>query len=382
MDENKRRPILLSVGLFLAGLLILAPAAPTAATARQETIVVPDEPSCPECRIEFDLVVSIGDPTDQDVPWLCPEESWLTIDSHRRFYASGCSGQTIYVFASDGELLSQIGGPGQGPGEFQGIQRIWVDPLDNLHVFESRRHTVISPEREVTSARTIPTYARDIVFRPDGSTVQQLVSNSPALVGIPNHIVTSNGRIVRSFGVTDETYRYDTPSSASFRALAPADGDAVWSMHHVKYDIELWEPDANELVRVLTRDAEWFRTLKTDREGYLRALRRDSQGYLWTLAVMPDPAYEGTSPFGRPETAPAVALPRNWWRLRWDTWIEVIDPRAGTVVARTKRDVVNTKWLGNGLTYSYTESDDGGITLDVWSVRLVRPNQPEGGVSQ
>lgn len=329
--------------------------------------VVPSS-ACPRCTIEIEPVVILGESSGDEPLWLCVLNSRVAVDSRGRLYAIPCSRHTIHVFSPAGEYLESIGQHGEGPGEFQAIRDIWVDSRDVIHAFESRRHTAISPEGETLWARATRARPYSIAFLDGGHTVQSFLGDG-ALGRLPLHVLGPTGEVIRSFGSPVPTG--DAEQRGHFvRRLAAAGDSAVWALHTVEYRLDLWRRDGTG-VRTLTRDAAWFQELRTEESGRFRSLRRDQDGLLWTLAVMPDPDWTGPSITETPESA--LMTKKNEWDLRWDTWIEVIDPNTGAHLVTVQRDVMSEQWVGD-LIYSFREMDNGGSAIDVWRLRLVRPD--------
>ncbi|WP_146110096.1 6-bladed beta-propeller [Salinibacter sp. 10B] len=80
----------------------------------------------------------------------------LDVTSEGRMVVADRAASNIKVLRPDGTLLDTLGGPGEGPGEFQMLTRIGVDARDSLYALDLRRRriTVYAPEAPYERSRT------------------------------------------------------------------------------------------------------------------------------------------------------------------------------------------------------------------------------------
>ncbi|MCY4158784.1 MAG: 6-bladed beta-propeller [Bacteroidetes bacterium] len=89
---------------------------------------------------EFRELWSIGKNSD-DV--LFGKINSVSVDSKGRVYVSDWDHSSIYVFSEEGELITEIGRRGEGPGEFIRIGELFVGQGDSLFVHD-RQNNIVS----------------------------------------------------------------------------------------------------------------------------------------------------------------------------------------------------------------------------------------------
>lgn len=323
-----RWAVIATLGLWLAS-------APLAAFG-QQSAVIPDEPVCRTCRIELELVATLGDPHDSIGLLL---ESKLAVDSHGHFLVAPVAPPgRIALYGPDGRFQRTFGRPGCGPGEFGSwVSHLMVGPGDSLHVLEYNRHTVILPDLGgLASARQLPLAPFDISLLGDGRALMAFpLRHSPDSQTLLQVVDLKAGEIVRSFSTaqfsTAPSYRYE-----QIRVLGNPVADTVWVAQITRYQLERWTA-GGERLQVLSRRAEWYQPWRTDRldpyvdRAYPRitSLFADSVGHLWVNILVPDPSWR--PPGARGETR---VMERHG--EIYDTVLEVLDLSSGRVLARRR----------------------------------------------
>jgi hypothetical protein len=74
---------------------------------------------------------------------------------------------------------------------------------------------------------------------------------TPDRAGLPLHLISPEGQVIRSFGSISGAYRSDIPLHDR-RQLTPAGSRAVWSAWALQYVIERWS-EGGSLERTLQR---------------------------------------------------------------------------------------------------------------------------------
>ncbi len=308
----------------------------------QKSVVVHDGPTCKTCKITLVKVASLGGKTDEE--GLIGRNAMFARDSRGRFFVAptGVPGQ-VKVFAPDGRGASSFGKRGQGPGEFGEIRRLWVGPGDSIHVFDSGRHAVFSPDLVYARAHPNPGFPWDAIFLGSGESLQQVSSGARAAVGYPLHVVSASGDFQRSFGSVDRVVERDNPYGRYY-SVSASSGGRVWLTKHNAYALELWDTSGT-LVQRLIRDAEWFKpwTGRKRNGPIVFSLREDEQGRVWSLI----------------ETMAGRSL------------VEVIDPRTASVIASQELPFFTMRMVGD-LVANLREMPDGTPILEVYRLVLTQ----------
>jgi hypothetical protein len=340
----------------------------------QPSTTIPDDPSCPGCRIERTRITTLRDASGSALIG----GSWpaVTVDSRGRFYVVDLVRSTIAVFGADGRLLRTIGQSGSGPGEFRVISRLLVTPGDSLHVFDMalQRETVLSPEYATVRQRSLPGVSMPARLLSNGDLVVNLVSGAPDLAGLPLHVIDSTGTIIRSFGSDNPIYRAGFPGVLE-RSLAVDGHDRVYAARNQEYVIELWNTRTGDKVREYARDAPWFQSWVTrdplssgnpPHPGLFDGLYRSRRdGLLWVLIQVADTGFRRAIVPGKMHEL-TVADDNQFW----DTIVEVLDPIAARVLTRQRFDDMSTTMFGDHLVFTRGDGSDGQPEIRVWKLRV------------
>ncbi|NNM04938.1 MAG: hypothetical protein HKO65_07520 [Gemmatimonadetes bacterium] len=343
-----------------------------APTRAQEVVTIPDEVSCPECRIDVERMFDLGGPGDT---LNIVHANFLPMDSRGRVYY-----QSVYVpgliqaFDREGKHIHTFGREGEGPGEFRGWAALFISPGDSLFTFDSSlyRLSVFSPDFEfVRSARIDPPFRlRGGFFREDGSLLTTAIDRRATDFGRPFHIVDRDGRVRRSFGEERGVITGNVERDLA-RSVGPSADGGFWATHvYEQYTIEHWGP-GGELVEIFERHPDWAPKPDDPAGGPRDAtgpppssivanIQVDDEGLLWMLVWVPDEGWKEA--FETSEDRPA----RHDYR---DTIIEVLDPARGRVVARHRIDDLAIGFSAPGVMYTW---DDRGVwdRLKIWRLSL------------
>ena len=338
-------------------------------------------PSCTSCRIELVKVVTLGSASDSV---LLDDRAQPVRDARGRYYAWGTDPGRIAVYDSGGRFIRAIGRRGQGPGEFRGSGGAIVPgPGDSLRVFQPPRIRLFDPEYRYVRGIDLPSGVHGSALPlADGRVVYPFM-RIRAHEGSPLHILSSEGAIVRSFGIA-APLAVAGCSGCSVRQLAASRSpDRFWAARANTYQVEQWST-SGELLRVFVVErSEWFPAriaakltsgeLRPNRTTpYLAGIWEDSNSMLWIVGSASrsgeidetNPPRRGISIVPR-DSATLARYPRR-------TIVEVIDPASRTVVASRSMNETYGE-MGDGLVYSRRQDADGFMYVDIWRVVLRRP---------
>lgn len=334
----------------------------------QRVLTVPSTPACEGCGIGLQRVVTLG---RSGGPSLM-RGSKVAVDTRGHFVvAPTYNPGEIVMYSPAGVPIRSFGRSGQGPGEFERIQKIWVGPGDTVHVFEANRHTVLAPGlASLVRVEMLPVNPQYLAFLNDGRMVAQGMVEDARGIGQPLQLMGSGGEVTKSFG--GEAPWNPREIYLTLRAIAPASSNRLWSALIPAYRIELWNSDGSR-ERTLVRDADWFRPWNTrDLRQPMEALERprlssiaeDARGRLWVNVSVADENYEVLH-------GPEISEKGQDPDVMFDTILEVLDPRSGRVIAHARHDWMIGGFIGRDPLVTTTREDAiGNILIDVWRVVL------------
>ena len=361
-------------------LLLGTLAAPLA--AQDSVLVVPDAPACATCVLDISAVVELG---DREGPGIVGEQAYVSHSDDGDYYVSSVLQEgRLLRFSPAGVFQDAIGRTGEGPGEYT-WPVLLKGSADNLSILDIGHY----PNRLTTirggevATWSLPFVVGTWAVLPDGRYVFSAASFAPDLIG-PVHVYDEASRgITRSMG--DEGVRVDrSPRSRvvlTRRVAAAADGN-IWAAHENRYRIDKWSPDGDPLVRI-ERDAPWFQPWEAwpgvDYEvrppPAIVGVGDWGEGLLMVVVRLADADWRPIRPTRNPLPGHEATMPAQENEL-YDTMIEVLDTRSGTVLGRTQVDGRVVGLVGRDGFYSYAEhSELGESKYIVWSVALSGHNR-------
>lgn len=284
----------------------------------------------------------------------------------------------VLVFDSNGQHILSVGREGSGPGEFRRIGALaWSS--EGLHVYddENRRETVISPDGTILLSRGIPHRVEGALVLDDDLQVVNMDIPTSELIGLPLHVL-SEGRITASFGAGTGAHRPDI-SYLSHRRLARAGDQSFWAAHRLRYELELWTAEGEQLRRI-SRPVRWFEPT-TEWHGFHRDrppapliadIETDQDGFIRILINVADPHWEQ-----------AIERVQDEHGERWipssangyfDTILEVVDPANNQVLVHTRFDEMITQFAGADHVAA-PRQDETEAVVRVWRIDFRVPSR-------
>lgn len=341
-----RRDLVLCVALLGAALHM-----PMAAEAQQaDTVIVPSELACPDCRI------ALGDPVDFVGPHppgaigyplqvIGVDGTWLVVYHILT--------DEVHRYGPDGHYQGRLGRTGGGPGEFRRIGYMVAvpdSPVVDVFDYGNARLTRwdVRGDRPLATFSSLARRPHSVVRTADGDFIVSAIHRDPDRAAYRLFRYGQDGSYHGPIGPRT-VFRSDRFRHA-IRALSIDPDDGLWAGHFLEYVIDRFAPDGT-LAGTFVRDAAFFRpqdrtyaiTEDLGPPTSLAEIAIDRHGLLWTAVNVPDPAWSMNVSDARVIEGRSTIAPENLSKV-WDTVIEVIDPDRGVVLARTRLDGLIVSW--------------------------------------
>ena len=344
-----------------------------------DNVLALDKVDCLECRVSLARLASLGDADGPGV--VGPIFTLRQMQDGRYIVSYDAAASEMLLFAPDGKFIRTIGRSGAAPGEFRSIRWIRVSGGE-VFVYDpgQRRLTVLAQDFRVV--RTVPitgSALNDMAVVNDSLTVFNSVVRTRDLMGYLLHVFDAQGKIVRSMDEVPGGFRNDIDEFVYRRPLALAANGGVWSAHRTQYRIERWSFDGARH-RTIVRRAAWFPdhispptpNATEAPKPFVQAVQEDGQGRLWVLTTVADTGWRRglvANPRGRGENALRLIDPNKYF----DSVMEVIDLKAGKLVASTRFDQWLNDLISPNQAASYEEDKNLNPKIVVWRFSLQQP---------
>jgi hypothetical protein len=360
-------------GITLAVALLAT--APLRAQAFQQVVRMDSTIRCITCRIDLLLPIRLrGEHEFGTVPDRAFEVR--AADDGAIYVAYEALPTEIHVHRRDGALVRKIGRSGAGPGEFKTAFDFYITG-ELLRVGDRRLRRITEIQRHTGSIlRTvsgIPLPGPFIALE-DGRFVLSGPVATRSSAGQPLHVYTRNGLWERSFGVSDPVLHQGV-RDLLFRAIEPSGAQTFWAASRNEYRLEHWDV-SGRLLRILIGERAWFapwfstKQLEVSRETppptVTAGIWLDQRGLLWVLIGRAAASWRDSFTGERD----AMGHPARDRDKLYHTVLEVIDPIAGTVVARHLFPYV-VKFAGTNTVWRSWIDADGLPRVELIPLRLM-----------
>jgi hypothetical protein len=235
--------------------------------------------------------------------------------------------------------------------------------MDTVRAIESgTRYHVIAPDLAIKRTTPLVMSVSAAVAEADG----KLFAVTPSSSG-PNAttlgVFDRAGQRVQAFGRLPS----GVDAEMRFRRLAIGPNGSRWGINTAAYVIERWQPDGSSAQKLIA-ERDWLK--KSNEPAGDARLRKpparlvgllvDARERLFVFAIVADANWKpvGANPAAEPNQV-------------FDTLVEVIDPRTGKLIARTRLDQFLVPMHGT-LAYSTFEDETGDRRIQVWNVSLLQ----------
>jgi len=205
--------------------------------------------AAPPVRIEYqELKLLFSFPDEQKDKILIAFPSEMEMDEERNIYIADYHGNTVLKYSPDGKLLKEIGGEGQGPGEFihpfslcYDNGKLYITDVINsrLQIFD-KTGNYLSSFKIITFPGSIA-YAQDELF---GITISRFSNEEEYLIFVYN----KKGRLLRKFG----KYLDLVPNLSPFvsKALIKIFRNRVYVLYHYYPILKIFDLNGKLLQKI------------------------------------------------------------------------------------------------------------------------------------
>jgi hypothetical protein len=259
-----------------------------------------------------------------------------------------------------------IGQPGDGPGEFRSITYMVVSPGDTLYVYERLNRTVYAPDHSMIRRDRVAAFGVVMAGLPDGRHVLGARVNDAA--GTPNalHILARDGAIVRS--MAPYTGLQLTSPSIVLRGIQVDAAGRIWSARYSSYGVDVFDTTGTKKQEYVINSRWWNDAGHPESQFRAAVPSPGDSSVVWLRSVFRDTSYKA------PPRLPGdiSAAPPGQAELRFDTRLEAMDRRTGTILA-SARFPHATPISAFGLFFPVLiVSNDGSVAVEILEPVLVR----------
>lgn len=343
----------------------------------------PSEPLNPDLQIKFEEDLTIG-VEEGDENYMFGGSILLNTDDEGKFYVTDVEINKVKVYDANGRFLQTIGGPGQGPGEFQDISKAGFDADGNIYLndVKSQRISLLSKDGRYLRGIRPPTLFERVLITSQGSYVARAVDNVElgqgkkwdyfyGLFDADFNLVAEFLRLPREANANKSTGSLsqalaDAMSETAFVPVvnyALDKNDLLYFGNPETYEIKVYSARDGRLVRVIQRDFEPSGIGRGDKEYFERSQREQFRNKMpaglereiFALVRYPEykPAYE------------SFTLMENGWILVLadsmgdeSTVVDIFNER-GVYLARFETGIATDGLaFNNGYAYAVAAIDD------------------------
>jgi hypothetical protein len=239
-----------------ATILIVAHQESEGQEALKNPVVLAGTPSCERCQIQIEPTAELRPPAKLDID----PAAVVAVNGKGDYFVTGLGRASILVFDPNGRFKAVAGREGDGPGELRGLTGMVFDSYDSLYAFESvRRAEVFAPALTSSRRMTLPGPFLGAIVEPDGTILLNSMIATRDLAGLPVHVLSRNGAVLRSFGVEGRAEIDPRCSACAVRRAAKGQANHVWILAERNYRIERWTDSGRLDLRFVVPRSSWFK---------------------------------------------------------------------------------------------------------------------------
>jgi hypothetical protein len=334
---------------------------------------------CRSCRIRIDSLVTLsrinGDPGFSSDPYS------VARDSKGRYIVVTPWGRTReppFVFDSNGVFLTRIGRTGSGPNEYQQPIKVLVGRADSMIVLDQRlaRVTILAPDLRYARSFTAGEY-REGTQLANGDFIVQSELGSMAFM----RLSPKGDRVAQWPDSIQACGGGGSCWHGRARAWFPAADSGFWSLRRTQFYEVVYRDRMGVTRQVLRPRSALFGpydSIANPSKGIAPqatfvGIWQDTAKRLWIVGNTADVQWQQAKWAVNTVEGQKTARPVNADALL-DGFIEVLDPRTGTILASQRFPQRFAGVAAAGYVYSVNQDPDGFRQVIVSAVSLLTPS--------
>jgi len=334
----------------------------------QTSSAAPAAPSPAECRADCaigkQLVVTLSgvNVTGVNVTTI---GAWVVRDGRGRYAAISSDFRQLLIFDGRGRLL-------ESPRpKFGRITNLFVDSTGAVRAYDQSSGSLLAfdADYKVTTKTELP--HRPVLPLSGGRFLVAQQIETPALAGQPLHVMSNDGRIVRSFGADGSVFQSADTFKNSRAVCLNADG-TIWSIASGGRLLERWDALTGRRLAQVTVKSTWFR--ESSRQAPPSQVANPiiltiwaEADLIWILYRVPDPHW-----IPRPMPEQEFAATSETADRLSDWVLEAVRSDTGSVVAMKSFDRSLLRRDGSFAIVSETASANRAGGVELWTPIVVR----------
>ncbi|MEP6832598.1 MAG: M56 family metallopeptidase [Gemmatimonas sp.] len=319
---------------------------------------------CTRCEIRSSLVATLSDPS----PTLRLQKfSQAKRGANGQFYVSRVGRKSqIAIYDASGKFLRAVSGQGNGNGELRAQMRLHeLGVADTLLVLDEEQNLLLyAPNGDYVRRVKLPVEGWALIMLRDGRFVAQANIEGNQRSGLSFHLLTANGKLVRSFGpllASDGSFN----QAAVSRRLSLGNNGEIISNYPDRYRIEQWDT-AGHLIRVTEPKTDWFPSQDPE-QPHFQAGRAFFDGTVyWTQSgisrlMPPSNALRYSTGNTKETSRKQELLPTSKMLTR----VQAVDPATGLILASSDILHVSSGAAGAGWMYKRYEDEAQVTRIDI-----------------
>jgi hypothetical protein len=286
-------------------------------------------------------------------------------DSRGRYAAVSGDFRQLLIFDATGRLLDSP------RPTFERIVSLFVGPTGAVQAYDARSGSLktFDANYKVTAETELP-YSPAFPLG-DGKFLVAGQIPTPALVGHPLHVMSKDGRILRSFGADAGPFHSDETLKNTRAVCLNPDG-TIWSIASGGRLLERWDTSTGRRIAQITVKSTWFH--ESSRPAPITQVANPiiltiwaEQDLVWLLYRVPDPHW-----IPRPMSEEELLTSADIADRRSDWVLEAVRSDTGSVVAMKSFDRTLLRREGSFAIASDLASTSRARGVELWIPIVVK----------